>query len=289
MNWDDLKIFLDVVRQPKLERTAAKLNLDATTISRRLKRLEFELGATLFERTRRGHMLTPAGELLAKQVEAMESLASDIAAESDGGSSASGRIRLGAPEGIGVGLLAPAIAGFKRQNPSINIDLIALSGFVSVPRREADMSILLTRPTAGKIKIRRLSHYSLGLYGTDQYLDRFDTVTSIDQLNTHTLVGYVDDLIYSSQLRYLEDLLPGRTPDLCSTSINAQLRMIVSGAGLGILPQFMADQYPSLRRVLENQVNLYRTFWLAVHEDVASLQRNRILSEFLARTLSDLP
>ena len=84
MNWDDLKVFLDVVRQPKLEQTATKLNIDATTISRRLKRLETDLGTTLFERTRRGHMLTPSGEALAKQVENMESLAFDIASKNAG-------------------------------------------------------------------------------------------------------------------------------------------------------------------------------------------------------------
>lgn len=289
MNWDDLKIFLDVVRQPKLEQTATKLRLDATTISRRLKRLESELGTTLFERTRRGHILTPSGEELAKQVENMESLAFDITSRSAGDRTASGRVRLGVPEGVGTKLIAPALSAFKNRYPEINVDLIALSGFVSVPKREADMSLLLTRPGAGRLKIRRLSNYSLKLYGASRYLAASAPVKSARDLNHHTLVGYVDDLIYSSQLRYFEELLPGRSPDLCSTSINAQVEMVKAGVGLGFLPSFMALEHPELIEVLPRDFSLQRTFWLAVHEDVADLKRNRLISDFLVETLRSLP
>ncbi|MEO0551153.1 MAG: LysR family transcriptional regulator [Pseudomonadota bacterium] len=289
MNWDDLKIFLDVVRQPKLEQTAIKLDMDATTISRRLKRLETELETTLFERTRRGHMLTPSGEALAKQVENMESTAFDIVSRTAGDRTASGRVRLGVPEGVGTKLIAPALSLFKQRYPEINTDLIALSGFVSVPKREADMSVLLTRPSAGRLKIRRLSDYSLKLYGSARYLADSIPVQSAKDLSEHTLIGYVDDLIYSNQLRYFGELLQGRSPDLCSTSINAQLEMVKAGAGLGILPCFMARQHPELVEVLPDAFRLERTFWLAVHEDVAGLKRNRLVSDFLAEQLHALP
>lgn len=289
MNWDDLKVFLDVVRQPKLEQTATKLNMDATTVSRRLKRLETDLGTTLFERTRRGHMLTPSGEALAKQVENMESLAFDIASKNAGDRAASGRIRLGVPEGVGTKIIAPTLHQFKGLYPEINVDLIALSGFVSVPKREADMSLLLTRPNAGRVKIRRLSNYSLALYGTHQYMEHARPVKTAQDLDDHILIGYVDDLIYSSQLRYFSELLPGRVPDLCSTSINAQLEMVKSGAGLGILPCFMARQHSELIEIVPEVFRLNRTFWLAVHEDVAGLKRNRLISDFLAESLQKLP
>jgi len=289
MNWDDLKVFLDVARQPKLEQTALKLDVDATTISRRLKRLESTLGMTLFERTRRGHMLTPSGEELAKRVEAIESLAFDIASQTEGARSATGRIRLGVPEGLGTTIIAPALKNFRALHPGIDVDLIALSGFVSVPKREADMSLLLTRPDAGRLKIRRLTNYSLGLYGSKAYLNRGPSVDTLEDLEHQTLIGYVDDLIYSGQLRYFGDLLPGRTPDLCSTSINAQLQMVVSGAGLGILPRFMADREPDLVNLLPKLFHVERTFWLAIHEDVADLIRNRLMSDYLFETLKSLP
>ena len=289
MNWDDLKVFLTVVRQPNLEKAAPLLHLDATTISRRVKRLEASLGTTLFERTRKGHILTTSGEILARSVEDIETLTLDITAETPTEQSASGRIRLGVPEGLGTTIIAPALAQFKQRHPYIDVDLIALSGFVSVPKREADMSLLLTRPTAGRLKIRRLANYNLGLFGAPEYVRGASAVITLDDLKNHILVGYVDDLIYSSQLRYFGDLLPDLTPNLSSTSINAQLQLVRSGAGLGILPKFMAEQVPGLLHLLPAQICVERTFWLATHQDVASLTRNRLMSDFLANTLKSLP
>ena len=288
MNWDDLKIFLDVARQPKLDEAASHLHMDATTISRRIKRLETELGLTLFERTRRGHALTPSGEKLVQRAEAMESLSLDILSESTSEQVAAGRIRLGVTEGLGSAIIAPALADFRRQHPKIDIDLISLSGFVSVPRRQADMSILLTRPAAGRLRVRKLTDYSLRLYGTSEYLDAAPPIHSHTDLQAHTLIGYVDDLIYSSQLRYFDELLPGLKPQLCSPSIIAQAELVSSGAGLGILPAFMARRSPDLVPVLPEEIEVKRSFWLATHEDVAGLKRNRLMGDFLASLMSTI-
>ena len=289
MNWDDIKIFLDVTRQSKLEGAAAHLQIDATTISRRIKRLEQTLGVTLFERTRRGHVLTAAGERLASQAEAMESVSLDIRAETESEQSAAGRIRLGVTEGLGSAMIAPALKQFRDDHPKIDIDLISLSGFVSVPKRQADMSIMLARPAAGRLKVRKITDYSLQLYGGRDYLEKSAPIETRADLQNHTLVGYVDDLIYSSQLRYFDELLPGLTPHLCSPSIVAQLEMVSAGAGLGILPTFMANRNPGLTPLLQNDISVTRAFWLVIHEDVAGLTRNRMMADFLARVLARLP
>lgn len=289
MNWDDLRVFLDVSRRPKLEEAASHLHMDATTISRRIKKLEQELGLTLFERTRRGHSLTPAGERLAARVEAMESVSLDVMAASETEQSAAGRIRLGATEGLGTAIIAPALKDFRQAHPRIDIDLIALSGFVSVPKRQADMSILLTRPTAGRLRIRKLSDYTLNLYAAASYLETSAPIQSREDLSAHPLIGYVDDLIYSSQLRYYDEVLPGLTPQLCSPSILAQAEMVAAGAGLGILPAFLARKMDGLVSLLTDDIRVTRTFWLAVHEDVAGLTRNRLLSDYLSGLLRELP
>ena len=288
MNWDDLKIFLDVARQPKLDKAALHLSIDATTISRRLRRLESDLGQTLFERTRRGHILTQAGEQLLRRVEEMESLSLDIASDGSSQKDAAGRIRLGATEGLGTTIIAPSLAEFRTLYPDIHVDLIALSGFVSVPKREADMSILLTRPAKGRLKIRKLADYTLKLYAADQYLAARGRISSTSDLSDETLIGYVDDLIYSSQLRYFDELMPGIVPQLCSPSILAQAEMIAAGAGIGFLPEFMALRLPNLREVMPDQMRVKRSFWLSIHEDVAGLARNRVMIDFLSRTLSRL-
>ena len=282
MNWDDLRLLLDVSRHPRLADVSTRTGLDPTTISRRLRRLETDLGLELFERTPKGHVLTPVGQSVADKVEGLEHTASEIAALSDrDGPLAAGRVRLGVTEGLGSLLIAPAMSDFAARHPHIGLDIIAVSGFVSVPKREADMSIMLTRPKAGRVKVRKLSDYVLQVYAHPDYLSRTRPVEQVSDLAEHDLIGYVDDLIYSSQLRYHEDIAPGLTPRFCSPSIVDQWQMAREGAGLAVLPQFIAAGDPNLVHVLPDQVHIERAFWLAVHEDVHGTTRVRAVSDFL--------
>ncbi len=282
MNWDDLRLLLDVSRHPRLADVAARTGLDATTISRRLRRLETDLGLELFERTPKGHILTPAGQAVADKAESLEHTASDIASLSETeGPLAAGRVRLGVPEGLGSLLIAPAMGQFATRYPHLGLDLIALSGFVSVPKREADMSIMLTRPKAGRLRVRKLSDYVLHLYAHTDYLARTGPITNVASLAEHSLIGYVDDLIYSTQLRYHEEIAPGLTPRFCSPSIVAQWQMAREGAGIAMLPHFIAANDANLVPVLQDEVRIERAFWLAIHEDVHGTARIRAVSEFL--------
>ena len=282
MNWDDLRIFLEVSRHPRLDQAASQLHQDATTVSRRLRRLEEDLGLVLFERTRRGHILTPAGEALARRAEDMEAKAWDIASFAETGAGRmAGRVRIGITEGLGAKFVSPALADLSKQHPQIDIELIALSGFVSVPRREADMSVLLTRPKAGRLMIRKLTDYTLHLYAATSYEAQNAPIRTIDDLRKHRLIGYVDDLIYSDELRYHAEVLPGQSVRLSSSSILAQAEMVRSNAGIAVLPDFIAARDKDLTPILENDICVRRSFWLAVHEDLHQLPRIRAVIQFL--------
>ena len=143
------------------------------------------------------------------------------------------------------------------------------------------MSIMLTRPKTGRLKVRKLSDYVLQLYAHPDYLARNGRVRTVADLAEHDLIGYVDDLIYSSQLRYHEDIMPGLTPRFCSPSIVAQWQMAREGAGIAVLPHFIAGHDPQLISVLPEAVRIERAFWLAVHEDIHATSRARAVNAFL--------
>ena len=112
-NWDDLRLFLEVSRYPRLAEAAKRLGVDATTIGRRLRRLEQDLGSILFERTPKGHVLTAAGVNLTQRVESLEQLTREITSEIAGETErASGRVRLSVTEGFGTAVMAPAVHEF---------------------------------------------------------------------------------------------------------------------------------------------------------------------------------
>ncbi len=285
MNWDDLRIFLAVARQGTLAQAAARLAIDPTTVARRVQRLESSLGATLFEHTPLGHVLTTRGTALLDQAQMMEEAM--VAATERGGSAkgiADGTIRVSVSEGFGSGIIAPNLADFSNAHPGIVIELVASTGFLNPSRREADIAIMLARPKRGPLIVRKLTDYGLGLYGRR---DRTD-ISSLSVLNEHRMIGYVPDLIYSPELRYLDDVPGNLSASLTSTSVNAQVQLVRSGAGIGILPCFIADHDPALQRFLSEEIDIHRAFWLVIHRDMRGIARIRLFIDWLDELVAKL-
>ena len=122
------------------------------------------------------------------------------------------------------------------------------------------------------------------LYGTPGYLARHPPIRSQADLADHTFIGYVDELLFSERLRYLEDLLPASKVILRSTSVVAQYHAALQGQSLAILPCFIAAQDPRLTPVLEQEVEITRSFWMYCHEDLRKLKRVNVLWEFIRKS-----
>lgn len=274
MNWDDLRLFLAVARTERLSAAAAMTRMDATTISRRIKRLEQALEQRLFEHTPAGHVLTDHGTRLLEQAERMEAAALGVQRSgSAAGTQMAGTIRLSASEGFGSRVIAPHLRSFTADHPRIEIDLVASSGFLNPSRREADIAVMLARPKTGPLITRKLTDYHLGLYATPAYLESAPPLKAKGDLLRHVLVGYVPDQIYAPELRYLAEVDARLEPAIRSSSINAQAEIIASGAGCGILPCFIGDAMPGLVRVLPEAVDIQRSFWLVVPRDLRGIAR----------------
>lgn len=277
MDWSDLQVFLAIARAGQMGRAGAALGMDPTTTSRRLRRLEAALGETLFEQTREGQVLTEAGERLLAKVEAMAQAATAIGEGGPASASGllSGTLRISASEGFGSWFLAAHVPDFVRAHPALTLDLVANSGFLSLSKREADIAVMLSRPKAGPVIARKLSDYSLRLYASQGYLALGGMPQApADLLKGHSLVGYIPDLLYAPELRYLDELQPGLAPTLRSSSINAQHHLIAAGAGIGVLPCFMGDADAALVPVLPDR-RITRSFWLVTHKDTHQLARIR--------------
>ena len=273
MNWDDMRIFLALVRSGTLAAAARAAGQDATTVARRIQRLEAALATTLFEHGPTGQSLTEGGHRLLAHAEAMEAGARAVQQRAEEGAALGGTIRLSVSEGFGTGFVAERLAGFAALYPGVGVDLIASTGFLNPSRREADIAIMLARPRGGPLIAAKLTDYRLGVYAARDYLDRMGPIGSIDELTGHRLVGYVPDLIYAPELRYLAEVDERLEPAIRSSSIVAQARLIASGAGCGILPCFLGDTLPGLVRLLDREVAVERSFWLVVHRDTRRVAR----------------
>lgn len=281
MDWDRLQYFLMVARHGTLARAAAALHVDATTVSRRVSALEAALQQTLFERAPTGFVLTAAGRTLVPHAEAMAAAAARIHSAREGGLALSGQLRVSVSEGFGNSFIAPRLGRFVAAHPELEIDLVASSGFLNPSRREADMAVLLARPRKGPLITRKLADYSLGLYAPADRLD-WQAAVSAAPLSRAGIpvIGYIPDILYAPELDYLGEIEPGLRATVRSSSILAQRRMIAGGAGVGVLPCFLAAGDPALVRVRDDQV-IARAFWLALHRDVAPQPRIRAFIDWL--------
>jgi molybdate transport repressor ModE-like protein len=282
MDWDNLRFFLELARSGTLMSAARRLEVDHTTVARRIQALEKEVGAPLFSREAGGHRLTEAGRRLQPQVEAMESafqaVESTAPASQEG---LSGLVRIGATEGFGTVVLAPRLAVFARQHPKLTIDLLAMPRLVHLSRREADIVISLERPARGPVVMAKLTDYTLRLYASKKYLAAHKPIQTRDDLRGHSFISYVDDLLFSKELQYLDELHRPDAFALRSTSVLAQHRAVAAGAGIAVLPAFLADEDASLRPLLEDQANFTRTFWMSMPAENKHLARMQAVWAFL--------
>ena len=281
-DWNDLQAFLAVARTGRLTAAAARLGADHTTVARRITALERGLKARLFTRSPTGYALTPHGERLLPAAEAMESLALTAQSEiGEGDLSVSGTVRIGAPEGFGSYFLAPRMCRLADVHPELEIQLVAIPGVLSLSKREADIAIALSPPPEGRLLARKLVDYRLGLYAAPAYLEARPPIESRADLQGQRFIGYIEELLYAPELDYMAAPDVEIVVRLKSSNLIAQLRACLAGAGLCVLPEFIAAQEPGLRRVLPAQVSLTRSLWLLTHADLKGLARIRAASEFI--------
>jgi len=171
MNWDDIKVFLEVARCTRLSIAGKRLAIDASTLSRRLHKLEENLATKLFDRTVEGHVLTADGNKLLQYARRMELDASQAFSDiKEQKSLNSGRVRIGVTEAFGSFFIAPHLAELKQNFPNIHIELVHFARDVKISRNEADIAIAVEKPNNTSTIISKLCDYQLQLYGHANYL-----------------------------------------------------------------------------------------------------------------------
>jgi DNA-binding transcriptional LysR family regulator len=236
----------------------------------------------LMHRSPRGSKLTDAGLALLEHAERMEAEA--IAAAQHLGTAEqqlSGAVRLATPEAFGSWLVAPAVKVLHDRHPGIHLELAPEARAVSLSKREADIAVALAQPPKGRLFAQKLTDYRLGLYASRAYAESAPPIATIEDLRDHPLVWYIDELIDFPELRFLDQVTTGLRPAFRSSSITAQQTAVAGGLGVGILHRFAAEQDPRLVRLLPEEINVERSYWLVLHADQRHLPRIRAVVDFL--------
>lgn len=287
-HWDDLRLFLAVARAETLSAAAKDVRKDAATLGRRVARLERDLEVVLFRKSPQGYALTDAGVRLLERAETAETA---LRAATEGLSGAgstwedaglTGQVRVGAPDGCANYVLPQVCAALGRAHPALDIQVVALPRVFNLSRREADLAIGVSAPTAGQLTVQRISDYRLHLAASQNYLANAPSLDALSDLHAHRIVGYIPDMIFDRELDYLADVGVDRVA-LASNSVAVQLNMLQQGAGIGVVHDFALPFAPGLSRVLPAEISLSRSFFLIRHQSDTRDRRLNAFAELLAQ------
>ncbi|SDY18381.1 DNA-binding transcriptional regulator, LysR family [Saccharopolyspora shandongensis] len=284
---DDLRYLLAVARTGRLVAAADALGVDHTTVSRRVAALEKSLGLRLIERGSEGWALTDAGRAVSENARAIEEALARVvdAVSGQDAPSLHGTVRVSAPDGFGTVVATPALTRIRRRHPGLQAELITATRQLALHASGFDLALAIGRPSGSRLETEHLTDYTLGLYASDEYLARCGSPGTLSDLREHVLIFYIESMLQVGDLD-IERHLPGFTPAFSSTNVFAQLEATRLGAGIGVLPAFLAHR-AQLRRLLANEVDIRLPITLAVRREAATHPAVRAVRDALRQEVAD--
>lgn len=274
MNWDDVRIFVALVRAQSLSLAARTLQVEHSTVARRMDSLEKALGVRLFDRLPRGWQLTPEGEQLFARAERMEETAHEFQREAAEGLALSGTVRLSASPALSSMFLVPQFALRREKWAAINLEIIGETRVASLTRREADLAIRIGKPQEQGLAARLLCGMSYGLYAHSAYVARHAA-------SEWQFIGYDDSLRHAPEQQWLETFAQGRPFAFRSNSLAALHEATRGGLGVAVLPHFLAASDPLLAELDVAEGPQTRELWLVIHPDVRRSPRVRMIADLV--------
>lgn len=249
--WSDLEMFLAAARRGTLASAAEALRVDASTVHRRMARLEAAVRASLFVRSPRGYALTEAGQDLYAHALAMEEQATSalrkVTARDE---QPVGSVRLATVEDLAIEVLPPIVASFREKHPRVTVVVDVGQNFVDLGRREADVALRFgPKPTDGEVVARRVAFTEIGLFASRAYLKQHGRPKAPGDLYAHALVRAGEELARHSMEQCLERYGNPSRVALRSASFYVRTAAIRAGVGVGFVPLFMAARDRSLVRL----------------------------------------
>ena len=279
-NWDDLRIFLALAREGTLTTAARTLGVSHPTVSRRVAVLERQIGARLFERLPDRFVPTSAGEELLADTKAMEKAAHSIHRRSAGLSdTVSGTVRLSAGEAMAA-FIARHLAELREKLEQIEFEVAASHTLANLSRREADLLIREQVPEVGDIVARKLGRVAYAIYAARDFpVGRPARVDPVAALVDHPWLGFDDDHGYMPGQQWLLERLAGRRLAVRGNNWLVLHEATRAGAGLAVLPCFLGEPDPALKRVGDIIADVFADQWLLVHRDLRALPRVRAVMD----------
>ncbi len=284
MDWDKLRIFHAVADAGSLTHAGDSLHLSQSAVSRQIRSLEESLNTTLFHRHARGLILTEQGELLFEATSSMNRRLETAAARiRDSEDEVFGDLRVTTTTGFGTLWLAPRLGKLYEKYPDLKIDLMLEERVLDLPMREADVAIRMKEPSQADLIRRRLMNIRIQLYATSDYLAQHGTPTQLSDLSEHRLISQHEGAPQVAAGALLVQKLVDQDvrSRLTVNHYFGVLQAVLNHLGIGVLPDYLTEDFPNLVRVLPDVESGEVPVFLAYPEELRQSKRVSAFREFV--------
>lgn len=279
-NWDDLRFFLRAAQAKTLAGAARSLGVQHTTIGRRLSALERALGAPLVLRGPEGLTLTPLGQRIAPLIQEVERAVSAARAVAK---SERARVRLSVPQAL-TALFTHPLAQLRLDHPEISVEIISDNRPPDLKRGEVDLAVLVRAVVDEDLVRRSLGDVGWSLYAAECYLERRPEPINPYDLSGHEIVALKADATSAPAAKWLAEHAANATVVTRSNASASLVAAAVSGAGLALLPCFLAEAEPVLKR-LTPDVLIKHSVSLVYRREVRLAEPVRVAIRFVIEVM----
>jgi len=284
MDWDKLRIFHAVADAGSLTHAGETLHLSQSAVSRQVRSLEESLNVTLFHRHARGLILTEQGELLFAATKSMSKrLDAAEARIRDSEDEVYGELRVTTTIGFGTLWLAPRMTALYEKYPDLKIELMLEERVLDLPMREADVAIRMKEPSQADLVRRKLMSVNMKLYASPRYIEKHGVPTSFEELSNHRIISQNSN---SPQVRasavMIERLFAHDIAShLVVNNYFGILQAVLHGLGIGVLPDYLTEDFPDLIHILPDETSHDVPVYLAYPEELRHSKRVEAFRDFV--------
>jgi len=280
--WSDFKVLLALASAGSVTGAARALHVDNSTVSRRLAALEEAVGAKLIIRGGRDFNWTAEGRTALVAAEAMESaVAQALRSVHTAKADVDGTVRVSVAPGFVPILVRLMLPSLRDKYPELDVELRGDYQRVDLAKGEADVAVRMSRPTESGLVVRRAFDLAWFAYASLSYLETHGRPETPEALARHSLVLYVQAMHGVAPLHWMESYRGSSRQVSRVDNLEIACQTIAADGGITVLPCFMADAVPTLRRVFADRVGV-NTGWIVYHEASRNAARVRVVVEALA-------
>ena len=270
-NWDDLRFFLSLCREGSATGAGRSLGVNHTTVARRIRTLEDNLGTRLFDPSRDGYEMTQAAENMYEHAQRMEEITQAIDRDIFGqDAELKGPLKLTVAHDVAERLVIPWLREFRDTYPCIDLDILTTTGLVDLAAREADIALRLTAKPPDYLIGREVLPIRHGIYGSPDYLTDRD--------------GQAKVILFrgsEEQPEWVQQHYPDAEITMRVDDVGTMALAVANKMGLARMPCYVGDTEPSIRRLDLKLTPSTWGIWILSHVDLRSTARVRVAREFL--------